>query len=979
MIGEVSTAEGGLGNIEIAVDEPNSRFEGKEIPVMIEEGSKRLILTRKLDKEGPEGETGIVIGIRCRKMSNPLEPSIIIPVRIIVTDANDHAPEFIGTPYSANVSEVTVVGTILLPASVIRATDGDQPGAFSTIEYYVEPGPFSHLARFENPFSGNLVLAAPLDFETLPKFWITIRAQDQGEPPNTATTTVSINVLDADDQNPRFLDDKYLAILPDSNRAGERLNMTPRALHAVDPDSGINSPIELSFSSSGSDSAATAYFSLDSKFGEIRLKKSLASHIQLPLTLVIRATQVDNRDRYALTTVTVQSKRNLQKPPLKFTQSNHSFSVLENFPVGHVVMTLRTNRGEGNSRSRVISSNNNNNDDSPLTFQILGGDSSIPFEVRNNGELVVKSELDFERQGSYLLSVRVSDGKQSDLTNVNISILNVNDHDPEFSEGHYTFFVSESQINSSDVVGVVKASDADSGDSVSLSLKGPFARMFSIDNQGVLRIVNIKELNTTQCHLILVASDSGSPPRSSSVAATVHFPASLFSYRTTPSLSSMNRNEQDTDQQFPSSFFPNLLTEEDITKKNVIPYNTNRDEGRVRSERKHELSERIPVEEGVNALFSASSSSAIILVITLGALIATLFIIIITLVVHVLKQRKFTNVVGSPATSSSGNSSGSASPTNPYTSYYSTTRRTSTSNGLYSKRGPGEDEDDLDANDSGGGGGSFNPPIVPGLGSRGVENPIFMTSKSQGSKVNNNSAVASASNLSSRYFSEVSRSPGASDPESGVVSDTPSHEKSHQNQHHQQEGVIDDELVDIRSSRFSPTLPPPPSSANNVTCTTIGPGGSISSGSGNSSRISVVKWPQGSIPRRVKKLTWEDEVPAAGGSHHQQISVKDETDVSSLINSQSNISSSHLRSHTLIPSNNSIQTTDLDAPPTTTGSVQVTGLKSTLFSSSHPPHISSSSPTPHLSSDTSHLYSDDSSKRNHSLLQNGLPDLTVYF
>jgi len=28
---------------------------------------------------------------------------------------------------------------------------------------------------------------------------------------------------------------------------------------------------------------------------------------------------------------------------------------------------------------------------------------------------------------------------------------------------------------------------------------------------------------------------------------------------------------------------------------------------------------------------------------------------------------------------------------------------------------------------------------------------------------------------------------------------------------------------------------------------------------GTTSKISVLKWPQGSIPRRIKKLTWEDE------------------------------------------------------------------------------------------------------------------------
>lgn len=153
-----------------------------------------------LDKEADDGDHSVIIGVKCQRR-NSTDPSVIIPVRLLVTDANDNSPEFIGAPYVANVSEVTVVGSVI--AQNIRATDQDQPGPFSTVEYYVEPGAFSHLLRFTNPLEGSLVLMAPIDYESLPRFTVTIRAQDQGEPPNIATTTFTINVLDSDDQNPR--------------------------------------------------------------------------------------------------------------------------------------------------------------------------------------------------------------------------------------------------------------------------------------------------------------------------------------------------------------------------------------------------------------------------------------------------------------------------------------------------------------------------------------------------------------------------------------------------------------------------------------------------------------------------------------------------------------------------------------------------------------------------------------------------------
>lgn len=54
-----------------------------------------------------------------------------------------------------------------------------------------------------------------MDYETLPNFTIGLRAQDQGNPPKFSDTVLQINVLDSDDQNPKFLDDRYTAILPD--------------------------------------------------------------------------------------------------------------------------------------------------------------------------------------------------------------------------------------------------------------------------------------------------------------------------------------------------------------------------------------------------------------------------------------------------------------------------------------------------------------------------------------------------------------------------------------------------------------------------------------------------------------------------------------------------------------------------------------------------------------------------------------------
>ena len=55
---------------------------------------------------------------------------------------------------------------------------------------------------FAPGLAGRLVLAAPLDYESVQAVTVAVEARDQGDPPRSARTTVTVNVLDADDQNP---------------------------------------------------------------------------------------------------------------------------------------------------------------------------------------------------------------------------------------------------------------------------------------------------------------------------------------------------------------------------------------------------------------------------------------------------------------------------------------------------------------------------------------------------------------------------------------------------------------------------------------------------------------------------------------------------------------------------------------------------------------------------------------------------------
>lgn len=264
------------GNIGLHLRESDS-------PVAITSGSRNLTLRKRLDKEGINGPSSVFINLICDRL-HTVDPGFVIPINIRVTDANDNAPKFINAPYILNISEVTVVGTRVLQG--VHAIDADQQGPFSSVRYSVLTGPHSDYFEFENELEGTLVLKRPLDYESLRSFDVKIRAQDHGEPPKMTDTVLTVHVVDADDQNPRFLDERYSAVLQEPPLKATPITVKPREIKAFDQDLGINALVYYTFNGIGTD---YAYFKINRNTGKISLAKDLLPKDLLhPATLVIR-------------------------------------------------------------------------------------------------------------------------------------------------------------------------------------------------------------------------------------------------------------------------------------------------------------------------------------------------------------------------------------------------------------------------------------------------------------------------------------------------------------------------------------------------------------------------------------------------------------------------------------------------------------------------------------------------------------------
>ncbi|CAG5988722.1 unnamed protein product [Menidia menidia] len=119
-------------------------------------------------------------------------------VEITVLDVNDNHPVFDKDPFQAEILENLSPQRVL----IVSAVDLDN-GPNGQLEYAIVDG------NKENSFSmnratGEIRTTRPLDREKISLYTLKVRASDRGLPPKTSVVKVNVNVLDVNDNAPRF-------------------------------------------------------------------------------------------------------------------------------------------------------------------------------------------------------------------------------------------------------------------------------------------------------------------------------------------------------------------------------------------------------------------------------------------------------------------------------------------------------------------------------------------------------------------------------------------------------------------------------------------------------------------------------------------------------------------------------------------------------------------------------------------------------
>lgn len=432
---------------------------------------------------------------------------------LTVLDVNDNAPSFDQTNLKLNVPEDTLTGTVLVQ---VQATDLDENPLLTYSINSITPAQYNGRKTMDmfsiDAVTGKMKLLEPLDYEFTQYRRIDL-AVTVSDGSRTDSAVVNLFVIDANDNPPHIV-----SVLGSPMSLGE--DFSPGVpfmfVFANDPDSNMNS--ELGFNLTG----GKGYFNLTYYllFGSlyrasVQLTRSLDREDidKFDLTITVFDHGVPQLTANWSDILTV-SDVNDNSPT--FVTGPYSKTLAEDIRVDSVVLTVSAEDPDAGANGTVeylIPS------DQPL-FQWFAVDSA--------GVVKTAQKLDRETAGIVNLTVTARDkGRppRSTNTTVTVTLADVNDNDPTFSQLQYNIEVPENE-SVGVVVATLIANDPDEGvfGDVTYSISSETSvNVFFLNSQsGELSLNATLDRESIAHHILVVdAHDGGGRTSSAYVVVNV--------------------------------------------------------------------------------------------------------------------------------------------------------------------------------------------------------------------------------------------------------------------------------------------------------------------------------------------------------------------------------------------------------------------------------------------------------------------------
>ncbi|XP_072526719.1 protocadherin-23 [Salminus brasiliensis] len=421
-----------------------------------------------------------------------------VTAQVFLQDVNDNSPTFVSME-TVHVAEDAEVGRLLFH---LLATDIDE-GENGYVTYSLIDGNKGRHFRLER--TGHLYLNSSLNYESQPVFKLTVRASDSGLPSLSSTQTLTVVVLDVNDEAPMFERRVYVASAMENREPGQPVVRVT----AVDLDSEENAIVSYSLLPG----LGYEFFTIDSHTGLVSTSTQLDREAHQSFTLRVQAEDSGINPLSSTATILCTVLDENDNPP-EFSQPSFHLVIPENLPPG-VIHTSQA-------------SDPDNGVNGTVKYFIKNTDGHFSIDAVTGAISTVKA-LDREERSNYTLVLIACDQGPSPLTSttlLSILLSDENDNSPTFSRKSYRAFVSEGLHIGSEILWL-NARDPDEGPNgeVTFSLAEDTFGTFSVDSaSGVVTLTKPLDRETRSQHTFrAIATDNCSQgPRSSIAIVTVH-------------------------------------------------------------------------------------------------------------------------------------------------------------------------------------------------------------------------------------------------------------------------------------------------------------------------------------------------------------------------------------------------------------------------------------------------------------------------
>lgn len=196
--------------------------------------------------------------------------------------------------------------------------------------------------------------------------------------------------------------------------------------------------------------------------------------------------------------------------PPEFTSKYYAASITEDSPIGSEVI-------------RVLATSKDTGLNAIVKYAFIGGNEQRKFQINNEtGVIFVADILDYERVKDYFLTIQAVDLGEPPLSNLatlNISVIDSNDNQPQFTQTSYNARIREDSLVGDKIL-QVQANDLDSGENghVSYSIvRGDRLHQFSIEKStGYVSVASQLDRESISSYVVEIeALDNGEPSFSS--------------------------------------------------------------------------------------------------------------------------------------------------------------------------------------------------------------------------------------------------------------------------------------------------------------------------------------------------------------------------------------------------------------------------------------------------------------------------------